>query len=169
MDGQDYFDNSKDIKEFIELYKRDSGKNREHFANALLLSVTGALSDWFHISKSGNCFDINGSGRCFILGCNSMQFSRVRANKDINESEVKLRMSKMIHYKKYKAIIEYSPEDDIVVGEVVGIRDSINFHGRDEQEAIKAFHQSIDNYLRACEKLNRRPNNPTRKTFSNSY
>lgn len=70
---QDYFDTSDIIEKFKQLYKKDSGKNREHFANALLLSVTQALPDWLHISKRGDCFGESGSGRCFLIDCHDIQ------------------------------------------------------------------------------------------------
>lgn len=53
-----YFDKSVDIvSDFIQYYKNDSGKNREHFANALLLEVTKNIGDRFRIKKSGDCFE----------------------------------------------------------------------------------------------------------------
>ena len=35
-----------------------------------------------------------------------------------------------INYKGYTADVSYEPEDKIYVGEVRGISDSLNFHGR---------------------------------------
>lgn len=74
MADENYFNTDEDcIRDFISTYKRDSGANREHFANALLLVVTKSLSNWFHISKHGNCCDMSGAGRCFLLGCKDIQ------------------------------------------------------------------------------------------------
>lgn len=53
-------------------------------------------------------------------------------------------------YKEYKgflAEVSYDTEDKIFVGEIVGICDSLNFHGINLQEAEDMFHQSVDNYL----------------------
>ena len=38
-------------------------------------------------------------------------------------------MNSMLEYKGYHASIEYDAEDNIFVGEVFGITDSLNFHG----------------------------------------
>lgn len=68
LNGIDYY-NSKyiEVKDFINFYKRDSGKNREHFANALLIASTHNINGDFKIIKSGNAFEKQ--GRCWIKDC----------------------------------------------------------------------------------------------------
>ena len=39
-------------------------------------------------------------------------------------------MSSMLEYKGYHATVEDDAEEDIFVGEVLGIADSLNFHGK---------------------------------------
>lgn len=73
-------------------------------------------------------------------------------------------MSKTIQYKKYRATIKFDPQDNIIIGEVIGIRDSLNFHGKDETEAVKMFHQCIDNYILVCHNLNTKPNHPSKQS-----
>lgn len=58
-------------------------------------------------------------------------------------------MSEMIEYKGYHAQIKYDSDDEIFVGKVDGIVDSLNFHGTSVTELEEMFHQSIDNYLEA--------------------
>lgn len=58
----------------------------------------------------------------------------------------------MLEYRGYHASIEYDAEDDILVGEVFGIADSLNFHGESVNEVKEMFKQSIDNYLLLCKK-----------------
>ena len=48
-----------------------------------------------------------------------------------------------INYKGYTADVSYEPEDKIYVGEIRGISDSLNFHGRSILEVNTMFHQSI--------------------------
>ena len=43
-------------------------------------------------------------------------------------------MSSMLEYKGYHASVEYDAEDNIFVGEVFGITDSLNFHGSSVEE-----------------------------------
>lgn len=61
-------------------------------------------------------------------------------------------MSSILEYKGYHASIEYDAEDNIFVGEVIGITDSLNFPGTSVDEVKEMFKQSIDNYLILCKK-----------------
>ena len=50
-------------------------------------------------------------------------------------------------YKGYQADIEYDPDDKIFVGKVLGIRDSLNFHGETLDELKYTLQRCIDNYI----------------------
>jgi predicted HicB family RNase H-like nuclease len=63
-------------------------------------------------------------------------------------------------YKGYAARIEFDPDDRIFVGHVAGIRDTIGFHGSTVDELEKAFRESVDDYVQACNKLGQRPERP---------
>ena len=73
--------------------------------------------------------------------------------------------SDMMKYKGYKATISYDEDDKIFVGEVFGISDSLNFHGRSIEEREEAFHDSIENYLEICKKIGKNP----QKEFSGTF
>lgn len=60
-------------------------------------------------------------------------------------------------YKGYAARIEYSDEDQVLVGHVAGIRDVIGFHGESVAELRAAFEEAVDDYLETCERLGRAP------------
>lgn len=71
---KDYYDrNNKVIDDFINYYKKDSGYNREHFANALLIEVTQTIGYRFKIIKSGDCF--YNQGACWLLNCEDIRKS----------------------------------------------------------------------------------------------
>lgn len=59
-----------------------------------------------------------------------------------------------LNYKGYTAKIDFDPEDEILVGRVIGINDVIGFHGENAKELKKAFQEAIDNYLESCKKMN---------------
>ena len=63
----------------------------------------------------------------------------------------------MLEYKGYYAAVEYDAEDKIFVGEVLGITDSLNFHGKSMEELKETFSQCIDNYLGLCKKIGKNP------------
>ncbi len=74
--------------------------------------------------------------------------------------------SDMMRYKDYRAVISYDEEDRIFVGEVFGISDSLNFHGRSIDELEKAFHDSVENYLELCKKIGKNPQKEYSGTFN---
>lgn len=75
-------------------------------------------------------------------------------------------MNSMLEYKGYHASVEYDAEDNIFVGEVFGITDSLNFHGTSVTELNEMFKQCIDNYLDLCEKIGKNPDKEFKGTFN---
>lgn len=62
-----------------------------------------------------------------------------------------------LQYKGFCAQLGYDKEDGIWVGEVLGIADSLSFHGSTLKEARRMFIQSIGNYLHFCKKMGKTP------------
>lgn len=75
-------------------------------------------------------------------------------------------MANMMEYKGYHAKIEYDPDDNILVGKVIGIADSLNFHAQSTDELVSMFHQSIENYLELCERIGKSPEKEYSGTFN---
>ena len=73
--------------------------------------------------------------------------------------------SDMMKYKGYRATIGYDEADKIFIGEVFGVSDSLNFHGRSIEELENSFHESVDNYLALCAEIGKEP----QKEFSGSF
>lgn len=63
-------------------------------------------------------------------------------------------------YKEYIARIVYSEEDGCFIGDIVGIRDIVCFHGDSLEEIRTAFEESVDDYLLTCQEFNRLPKKP---------
>lgn len=63
-------------------------------------------------------------------------------------------------YKGYAARIEYSDEDQCLIGHIAGINDVIGFHGESVAELRTAFEEAVEDYLTTCAKLNRAPQKP---------
>ena len=63
----------------------------------------------------------------------------------------------MMEYRGYHATVEYDPDDNILIGRVIEIADSINFHAKSTDELVAMFHQSIENYLALCERVGKIP------------
>jgi len=75
-------------------------------------------------------------------------------------------MNSMLEYKGYHATIEFDADDDIFVGTVFGIADSLNFHGSSIPELKQMFEQCIDNYLELCEKIGKVPEKEFKGSFN---
>ena len=69
-------------------------------------------------------------------------------------------MNNFIEHKGYVGTVEYSAEDNILFGQVVGIRGLISYEG-DSIEQLKAdFVEAIDDYLIECEANGKEPQQP---------
>lgn len=66
----DYFSTNSAIQDFINKH-HGAGKNREHFANALLTEVAKTIKGHFMITKAKGAFD--GSAECWLRKCNDIQ------------------------------------------------------------------------------------------------
>ena len=69
-------------------------------------------------------------------------------------------MKNIMTYSGYTASLEFDPDDNILVGRVLGIDDLISFHGDSVAEFTQAFHEAVDDYVSACEKLGQSPEKP---------
>jgi len=63
-----------------------------------------------------------------------------------------------MEYKEYMGSVAYSTEDAVLYGTVMGICDSISYHGRSIDEIQVAFHEAVDDYLRMCADEGLQPN-----------
>ena len=66
----------------------------------------------------------------------------------------------MMEYKGYVGKVEFDDEAGIFHGEVINTRDVITFQGASAAELKKAFRESVEDYLRFCEKRGEEPEKP---------
>lgn len=69
-------------------------------------------------------------------------------------------MAQALTYRGYSARVEYSPEDEALVGRVVGISDSVSFHGESVSEMVQSFHDAVDSYIMSFEAKGEPPQKP---------
>lgn len=72
----------------------------------------------------------------------------------------------LMEYEGYHAKIEFDQEDQIFVGHVLGINDSISFHGQSVQELTIEFHNSVNNYLDYCVQIGKEPEREFKGSFN---
>jgi predicted HicB family RNase H-like nuclease len=69
-------------------------------------------------------------------------------------------MNNTMNYKGYVARVGFDPRDNIFIGRVLGVTDSISFHGETVSELTEDFHQAIEHYVADCKANNRKPEKP---------
>lgn len=65
-----------------------------------------------------------------------------------------------ITYKRYVGTVEYSHDDGILWGNVLGIDDIIDYEGESISELKRDFENAINHYLEFCRKTGRKPSKP---------
>ena len=73
---------------------------------------------------------------------------------------------KHLEYKGYTGSIEYSKEDDLLYGKILGIRGLISYEGRTGKELEEDFKEAIDNYLTDCKSEGITPEKPFKGSFN---
>ena len=59
-------------------------------------------------------------------------------------------MKNTMEYKGYIGSVEFSEEDGVFFGKVMGIRALISYEGTNAKELVEDFHGSVDDYLVLC-------------------
>ena len=75
-------------------------------------------------------------------------------------------MANTLKYRGYHGQIEFSAEDNLFIGHVIGIQDSLNFHGSSIDEITSSFHVCIDGYLEMCKTYGRAPDKEYKGSFN---
>lgn len=74
-------------------------------------------------------------------------------------------MSNTMEYKGYVGSVEFSEEDCIFFGKVMGIRALLSYEGGTAEELVSDFHGAVDDYLAMCEAEGKEPE----KAFKGSF
>lgn len=75
-------------------------------------------------------------------------------------------MSNIIQYKGYFASVDYSVEGKVLYGKIEGINDLINFESESADQIENEFHEAVDEYLRYCESIGKKPDKTYRGSFN---
>ena len=59
-------------------------------------------------------------------------------------------MKNTMEYRGYVGSVEFSEEDEIFYGNVLGIKALISYEGTDAKGLLADFHSSVDDYLELC-------------------
>ena len=75
-------------------------------------------------------------------------------------------MNNTIQYKGYIGSVEFSEEDGIFYGKVMGIRSLISYEGENARELLDDFHGAIDEYLEICKAEGKEPETAFKGSFN---
>ena len=73
---------------------------------------------------------------------------------------------KYLDYKGYTGSIEYSQEDNLLYGKVLGIQGLISYEGVTGQDLEQDFKEAVDVYLWDCKTADKKPEKPFKGSFN---
>ena len=75
-------------------------------------------------------------------------------------------MSQTLRYKRYDGSVEYSAEDRLLHGRLLGIRDVIVYEGSDVDSLETNFRAAVNEYLAFCAEEGKTPDQPFKGSFT---
>ena len=73
---------------------------------------------------------------------------------------------KYLEYKGYTGSIEYSPEDNLLYGKVLGIAGLISYEGETGKLLEEDFKEAVNVYLAECKEAGKAPEKPFKGSFN---
>ena len=73
---------------------------------------------------------------------------------------------KNLEHKGYTGSIEYSQEDDLLYGKVLGVRGLISYEGQTGKNLEVDFKEAVDTYLSGCKDEGIEPEKPFKGSFN---
>ena len=75
-------------------------------------------------------------------------------------------MNNTMEYKGYVGSVEFSEEDGLFYGKVMGVRALISYEGTTAHELVDDFHGAIEDYLALCEAEGKEPEKAYKGSFN---
>jgi len=75
-------------------------------------------------------------------------------------------MKSTMSYKGYHGSVDFSDEDNVFYGKIIGINDRITFEGDNVVSLRKDFHDAVDEYIEICSQLGKEPEKEYKGTFN---
>lgn len=63
-----------------------------------------------------------------------------------------------LKHKDYLGSVDFSAEDDVFYGKIIGINDLVSYEARSAEELKKEFIQAVNEYLEDCKNLGKELN-----------
>ncbi len=75
-------------------------------------------------------------------------------------------MSNTMEYKGYIGSVEFSENDQLFFGKVLGVRALISYEGTTATELVEDFHGAVDDYLELCARQGIEPEKAYKGSFN---
>ena len=75
-------------------------------------------------------------------------------------------MNNTMEYNGYVGSVEFSEEDALFYGKVLGIRALISYEGTNASELVADFHGAVDDYLEVCAQSGTEPEKAYKGSFN---
>lgn len=75
-------------------------------------------------------------------------------------------MKNTMEYKGYIGSVEFSAEDAVFFGKILGIRSLISYEGHDAKSLVDDFHNAVDDYLSMCSEEGIEPEKAYKGSFN---
>lgn len=76
---------------------------------------------------------------------NTTEFVEYKGKSNLDSKQVNIK--NIMEYKGYLGSVEFSEEDEMFFGRVLGIRSLISYEGDNAKDLISDFHAAVDEYL----------------------
>ncbi len=74
-------------------------------------------------------------------------------------------MNNILEYKGYYGEVNFSNQDEVFFGKLIGINDLVSFEGSTVKELKSGFREAVDDYLKTCLAIGKDPE----KTYKGSF
>lgn len=74
--------------------------------------------------------------------------------------------NKVLEYKGFQGSVDFSIEDGVLHGKVLHITDLVTYDADTLPELIKAFEETLEDYIATCKAIGKEPNRPLSGTFN---
>jgi len=75
-------------------------------------------------------------------------------------------LNNTMEYKGYVGSVEFSEEDLLFFGKVLGVRALISYEGNTAADLVNDFHSAVEDYLALCEETNVQPEKAYKGSFN---
>jgi len=75
-------------------------------------------------------------------------------------------MKNTMSYKDYYGSVEFSDEDNLFFGRLIGINDTILYEGDNVKDLRKNFQEAVEDYLEICKEMGKEPEKMYKGTFN---